>query len=94
MMPKRAADEVAGELLARGYWRVLGEKLTEKQMSDLTEMVLERCKWFPTVAECREIMAEASYRNPFYIERRAEQLERHGYTPTLAAPVKQLTDET
>lgn len=80
-MPKKAADEVSGELLAKGYWRMLGEKLTEKQMSDLTEMVLERCKWFPTVAECREMMAEPAYTNPFYITRRRDELAQHGYLP-------------
>jgi hypothetical protein len=94
MMPKKAADEVSGELLARGYWRTLGEKLTEKQMSDLTEIVIDRCKWFPTVAECRELMAEKSYSNPFYVTRRQELLAHHGYMPTLPPTAPRLTDET
>jgi hypothetical protein len=96
MLAKRASDEVDGELVARGYWRMLGEKLTEKQMSDLTEMVLDRCKWFPTVAECREIMAENSYSNPFYVSHRRDELARHGYTPeglTDARP-KLITDDS
>jgi hypothetical protein len=95
MLAKRSSDEIDGELVARGYWRMLGEKLTEKQMSDLTEMVLDRCKWFPTVAECREIMAEATYTNPFYRERRTAELERHGYTSAIAdLRPKQITDES
>ena len=65
MLPRRASDEVSGELLARGYWRMLGSKLSQAQMSVLSEMVLDRCKWFPTVAECNEIMAVQSYSNPF-----------------------------
>src|SRR5690606_24745344 len=91
MMPKKAGDEISGELLARGYWRMLGEKLTEQEMSDLTEMVLERCKWFPTVAECREIMGEQSYTNPFFRGTRHRELTRQGY-PELAPPAKALTD--
>lgn len=83
MMPKKAGDEMAGELMARGYWRMLGDKLTEQQMNDLTEMVLARCKWFPTVAECRDLMDEASYANPFYVARRQAQLSSNGY-PQLA----------
>jgi hypothetical protein len=95
MLAKRASDEVDGELVARGYWRMLGEKLTEKEMSDLTEMVLERRKWFPTVAECREIMAEPVYTNPFYVSSRREQLQHLGYAPAIAHEgPKLITDET
>lgn len=90
-MPKKAGDEVSGELLARGYWRMLGDKLTEHEMSVLTELVLERCKWFPTVAECRDLMGEQSYSNPFFVNRRRAELDRHEY-PALAAPTKALTD--
>lgn len=89
MLARRAGDEIDGELVARGYWRMLGEKLTEHEMSDLTEMVLDRCKWFPTVAECREIMGERSYANPFYRTARNRELDRESY-PALAAPLKAL----
>jgi hypothetical protein len=93
MMPKKAGDEVSGELLARGYWQVLGSNLTEQEMNDLTEMVLNRCKWFPTVAECREIMGESEYTNPFYISRMQARLEANGYgTPRLGdGTPKQIT---
>lgn len=94
MLAKRSSDEIDGELVARGYWRMLGEQLTEKQMSDLTEMVLDRCKWFPTVAECREIMAEQSYLNPFYISARREELAHHGYVRVSGEAPKLITDET
>ncbi len=77
-MPKKAGDEISGELLVRGYHRMLGH-LTEHEMGALTEMVLERCKWFPTIAECKEIMAEKSYANPFYVSARQDELTRQGY---------------
>lgn len=87
MMPKKAGDELSGELLARGYWLVLGNKLTVREMDQLTEMVLEKCKWFPTVAECNDIMGEQSYSNPFYRSRQHDRLVREGYIPErLAAP--------
>jgi hypothetical protein len=95
MLAKRASDETDGELVARGYWLVLGSKLTEHEMDNLTEIVLERCKWFPTVAECRELMAEPKYENPFYRARRAEELAHHGYRPAIGheAP-KLITDDS
>lgn len=79
-MPKRDGDETDGELLARGYYRML-RHLTVEQMNDLTDMVLARCKWFPTVAECKDMMSEQSYYNPFF---RAKQIA--SATPQLAAP--------
>lgn len=65
MLPKRAGDDLGGELMAKGYHRMLGH-LSPAQMGSLTEMVLDECKWFPTVAECKEMMARRSYANPFY----------------------------
>ena len=91
MLPRRASDEVSGELLARGYWRMLGSKLSQAQMSVLSEMVLDRCKWFPTVAECNEIMAVQSYSNPFYRERNAARLTANGY-PEISPPMKAISD--
>lgn len=87
MLPRKATDELSGQLLARGYYRMLGH-LSEREMGWLSEMVLERCKWFPTVAECREIMAEQSYGNKFYLARRDAELSALGYqrgpSPALA----------
>ena len=93
MLPKRAGDEVSGELLARGYWRVLGQKLTETEMSELTEMVLEQCEWFPTVAKCNQIMAVDSYSNPFYRTARKRLLDHHQF-PSLSPPNKTIADES
>ena len=85
MLPKKAGDELAGELLARGYYRMLGH-LSENEMALLSEAVLDRCRWFPTVAECNDIMREESYSNPFYINRRNSELTANGYLETQSAP--------
>ena len=102
MLPKRQGDDLGGELLARGYYRMLGH-LTDTQMGWLTEMVLEQCKWFPTVAECKAIMGEQSYNNRFYVTRNtaerigspqwyeAARIEAKAHGRTLAAPTKQAT---
>lgn len=57
VLPKRATDELSGELLTNTYRRMLGDR-TQAEISFLTEQVIARCKWFPTVAECREILDE------------------------------------
>lgn len=90
-MPKKAGDEVAGELMARGYYRMLGERISEQDMTDLTEMVLEKCKWFPTVSECLDIMGSQSYTNPIYNRRRQARLTQEGY-PQIATPQKLIGD--
>lgn len=84
MLAKRAGDEVDGELQTHGYWMALGSKLTVKEMDDLTKLVLDRCKWFPTVAECNEIMAEQTFSNPFY--RTSENRRLAGYSSPPVLP--------
>jgi hypothetical protein len=88
-LAKRNADEMSAKLQADALWRMIGQKLTVDEMSQLTEMVLERCEWFPSIAECKRIMDENNYSNPFYRNRQAQRLEGNGYT-SLAAPTKQL----
>lgn len=94
MLPKKAGDDIDGELLAKGYYRMLGH-LSIEQINDLTEMVLDNCKWFPTVAECRDLMARDSYSNPFRVEARRKELIALGYgteeeVKALAGPSVQL----
>jgi hypothetical protein len=86
MLPRKGGDDLASELMARAYYRLLGH-LSQDEISRLTEMVLDRCRWFPTVAECRDIMAERSYHNPFFITSRAQELDRLGYTGTSPVPM-------
>jgi hypothetical protein len=97
MMPKKAGDDIDGELLAKGYYRMLG-RLSTADMNALTEMVLSECKWFPTIAECREMMGRTGYDNPFYRSRRNDELNRLGYTQqavqaAITAPVRHIDHE-
>jgi hypothetical protein len=88
MLPRRNGDEVAAALMVRGYEMMLGD-LNPAQLNALTEMVLSECKWFPTVAECKEIMGRESYHNPFYISARHRQLDALGFPSH--SPAKQIT---
>lgn len=64
VLPKRGSDELSGELLANAYRRMLGHH-TKAEINFLTEQVLGRCKWFPTIAECVEILAEWRRRDQY-----------------------------
>ena len=68
--------------MAKGYYRMLGH-LDEQGINWLSEMVLERCRWFPTVAECRDLIAEPNYANRFYVARRAAEHAKLGYVKRL-----------
>lgn len=57
VLPKRNSDDVSGELFVAAYLRKLVEHPHE-QISYLADKAMERCHWFPTIAECFEIMAE------------------------------------
>ena len=65
MLPKRSGDDIGGQLIVKGFHRMLGH-LTETEMGWMTEMVLGECEWFPTVAQCKALMGRKSYENPFY----------------------------
>jgi len=91
MLPRKNSDDVSGELMAEGYSMMLGD-LSEYALESLTKIVLERCKWFPTIAECKAIMGEESYSNPFYVSRRSSELTANGY-PRLGAPLKAITHD-
>jgi len=56
-LPKRNSDEVSGQLLMRAYLGKLGG-FPNEQISYLCDRVLERCQWFPSIAECLTILAE------------------------------------
>jgi hypothetical protein len=55
-LPKKVTDDLGGELVIAAYRRMLG-KHPDLAISYLTEQALLR-KWFPTIAECNEILAE------------------------------------
>lgn len=57
VLPKRSSDELSGELFVAAYQRKLGH-LTNEAISFLADKAMERCHWFPTIAECLEIMED------------------------------------
>ena len=54
-LPKRHSDDVSGDLMAEVYARRLGH-FPNAAISYLFNTAIDRCKWFPTVAECLEIL--------------------------------------
>lgn len=56
-LPRRASDEVSGELMLEVYRRKL-VGYPRKAMTYLFEQSVERCQWFPTIAECLAIIGE------------------------------------
>jgi hypothetical protein len=56
-LPKRNSDDVSGELLIAAYQRKLGS-FSKGQINYLSDKALERCEWFPTIAECLGIIGE------------------------------------
>lgn len=57
ILPRKADDEVTGELRVALYRRILGVHPTGA-IAFLCEETLRRCKWFPSIAECLEIIAD------------------------------------
>lgn len=56
-LPRRSADDVSGKLMIAAYRRKLGH-LPREQIDFMCNAILERCRWFPTIAECLEIAGE------------------------------------
>lgn len=53
----RATDETSGKLLVAAYQRMLGDQ-PEAALAYMAERVLAECRWFPTIAECFDILAD------------------------------------
>lgn len=56
ILPRRADDDCTGEHRAKLYARMLGH-LPAEAISFLARTALEHCQWFPSIAECLEIVA-------------------------------------
>lgn len=56
-LPRRSSDEASGKLMLAAYRRKLGH-MPKEQIDYLCNAILERCRWFPTIAECLEIAGE------------------------------------
>lgn len=57
ILPRRADDDLTGELRVGLYQRKLGDK-PAAAISFLCSEALGRCEWFPSIAECLRILAE------------------------------------
>jgi hypothetical protein len=56
ILPRKAEDQTTGALRAKLYGRLLGH-FDRAAISYMTETALATCRWFPTPAECLEILA-------------------------------------
>jgi heme oxygenase len=52
----RSLDDDGGKLIAATYARMLGDYPREA-LAHMVERAIAELKWFPTVAECREMLA-------------------------------------
>lgn len=57
VLPKQSKDMVSGKLFVMGYQRVL-QGYPKDAISYLAEQAMRRCRWFPTIAECIDIIEE------------------------------------
>ena len=57
VLPKQSKDEIAGKLFVAGYQRIL-QGYPKDAISYLAEQAMTRCRWFPTIAECVEILQD------------------------------------
>ena len=55
VLPRRGSDDVSGELFVSAYQHKLGH-LPNDAVSYIADKALETCKWFPTIAECLELL--------------------------------------
>lgn len=76
-LPRRASDDMSGEALVDAYRWKLGSQ-PRSAISHLTSVALDRCKWFPTIAECMEIIGGWTRNDEaLRTKRRAEVLARN-----------------
>lgn len=55
VLPRQQTDEIGGELFVEAYRRQLAE-FPNEAISYLANAATANCRWFPTIAECREIL--------------------------------------
>ncbi|PXW75964.1 hypothetical protein C7451_106128 [Blastomonas natatoria] len=57
VLPKRNVDDATGEAMLKIYHRMFGHQ-PEPALAFLAKQAIATCKWFPTIAECNEILAK------------------------------------
>lgn len=67
-LPSQNRSDVSLEAQAEAYGRMLGGYPAEA-IRYLETQALARCKWFPTIAECLEILRGFTVRNPLAAKR-------------------------
>lgn len=55
VLPRQQTDDVGGELFVECYRRQLAE-WPDEAISFLASRATAECRWFPTIAECREVL--------------------------------------
>lgn len=77
VLPRRQTDDVSGELFVSAYKHKLGH-LPVEAINYIADKALGQCKWFPTIAECLELL-EGWRRYDVHTERKAaaNKLMRH-----------------
>ncbi len=55
VLPKRNMDDATGSTMLAVYHRMIGH-MPRQAIAYLAERAILTCKWFPTVAECHEIL--------------------------------------
>lgn len=55
VLPRRQADDLSGELFVAAYERQIGH-YPDDAITYLCDQAIRSCKWFPTVAECLDIL--------------------------------------
>jgi hypothetical protein len=74
ILPRRADDEVTGELRAKIYRRKLGG-YSHDALKFMVSTVLDELDWFPTIAQCQAILARWE-RNDEAVHRQAAATNR------------------
>lgn len=72
VLPRRGADDLSGELFVAAYERQLGTR-SHDAITYLCDEAIRTLKWFPTVADCNEILA-SHRRNDEAVTRKAEAM--------------------
>lgn len=55
VLPRQNTDDLGGELFVAAYERHLGG-YPQDAIEYLTDRATGECRWFPTIAECRQIL--------------------------------------
>ncbi len=56
VLPRQQSDDLAGELFVEAYRRQLGDQ-PSAAITYLADQAMRQCRWFPTIAECLEILS-------------------------------------